>query len=883
MYPDDNCSDCPDCPEVITPLPLPDLSGLCGDTYDLSCVIYTGPAIPCMGITANMFITDILDLFVEASTKCDCCKEPPQDCVLGPWSDWGACLCVDVLGTVTCTQTRTRPVVTAPANGGVLCGPLSETRDCTPDDVCFTFGGYLCETYEAVQVTKSVSGIYNNKPYYSFTQCGVIFNIWWETSDNKWHCNTDMGGVKIPAITDQTLDNGNLYYPISNNTTQLWINQNTGLTLFLISTTLTTCPPVEICFSLTIEGSTHPFTLYFNTGPSATNTNSGNYPFYNFNVVVEANNYNINIAYDFDIPRWVATSVELGTIGYLNTNAFLPIGTWVPNPTNIGNYMVNSVLSDTCVVPEDVDCVVTWGPWEDCGPGGTQNSYGVITTPPSGNGAPCPSLIQTQDCAFPFCNPPSNVVITISGADLIISFTAASGASTYDVVYSTNGGISYTTINTPTSPVSFPYTCGLTYTGYVVTHCTNGVTSNQVPFNITVPDCPAGPLCADLLEPFVTGVQTGGGVYTFKINNDGFYNALFPNTVWSTNGLVWAEKLTSTGFFIGGRFTQLPTGVNRKGLAKLTCAGQTDPNFIVTSGFLEYTNSQTNRGTVFAIDVDTALGRVYVGGNFSSWNGVPCNNIVCLDLFGGVVSGFNIGTGCQNGGLSTPYPSAAVNTLKVQADGKVLIGGQFTTYNGTTVVGLARINTNGTLDTGLVQGTGLSFLPNAVTVRDIQVDSSNRIYVAGDFASYNGNISTCLVRLLANGNYDSSFSITNKFTFPASKIIERTLIIGTKVYVAGYFTGYNGTAVKYLVRLNIADATLDNTFLLNNSVAPGTAILDIKEAYNGNILIAGDLQGYRGATNKFYHVLNPVDGEVLAIPYPVFPAGVLQLNHIGIV
>ena len=54
MYPNNNCNDCPECPGAITPLPLPDLSGLCGDEYNAACVIYTGENINCLGITSGM-------------------------------------------------------------------------------------------------------------------------------------------------------------------------------------------------------------------------------------------------------------------------------------------------------------------------------------------------------------------------------------------------------------------------------------------------------------------------------------------------------------------------------------------------------------------------------------------------------------------------------------------------------------------------------------------------------------------------------------------------------------------------------------------------------------------------------------------------------------
>jgi len=53
------------------------------------------------------------------------CQEPlpPVDCLVSEWSDWGPC--------INGAQTRTRTILTSPANGGTSCPVLSEVRSCT--------------------------------------------------------------------------------------------------------------------------------------------------------------------------------------------------------------------------------------------------------------------------------------------------------------------------------------------------------------------------------------------------------------------------------------------------------------------------------------------------------------------------------------------------------------------------------------------------------------------------------------------------------------------------------------------------------------------------------------------------------------------------------
>ena len=51
-------------------------------------------------------------------------------------------------------------------------------------------------------------------------------------------------------------------------------------------------------------------------------------------------------------------------------------------------------------------------------------------------------------------------------------------------------------------------------------------------------------------------------------------------------------------------------------------------------------------------------------------------------------------------------PNGQINSTAVQADGKIIIGGQFTTYNGTGRNRIARLNADGSLDSGFDPGTG---------------------------------------------------------------------------------------------------------------------------------------------------------------------------------
>jgi len=83
-------------------------------------------------------------------------------------------------------------------------------------------------------------------------------------------------------------------------------------------------------------------------------------------------------------------------------------------------------------------------------------------------------------------------------------------------------------------------------------------------------------------------------------------------------------------------------------------------------------------------------------GSFSSVNGVTRSRVARLNADGSLDTGFDPGSGA----------SSTVNAVAVQADGKVLIGGSFSSVNGVTRSRVARLNTDGSLDTGFNPGSG---------------------------------------------------------------------------------------------------------------------------------------------------------------------------------
>ncbi|MCC3158975.1 T9SS type A sorting domain-containing protein [Hymenobacter sp. 15J16-1T3B] len=151
-----------------------------------------------------------------------------------------------------------------------------------------------------------------------------------------------------------------------------------------------------------------------------------------------------------------------------------------------------------------------------------------------------------------------------------------------------------------------------------------------------------------------------------------------------------------------------------------------------------------------------------------------------------------------SGSNSSTYRTYA---LALQPDGKILLGGAFGAVGGTPRANLARLNADGTIDTG--------FTPAALTgtVFSLAVQPNNRLLVGGAFTSTAG-LPANLARLNADGTADASFAAT---TVPNSSV--RSLLVQTDgaVVIGGFFNALSGQSAHALARItapNVLHAAL---------------------------------------------------------------------------
>lgn len=277
-----------------------------------------------------------------------------------------------------------------------------------------------------------------------------------------------------------------------------------------------------------------------------------------------------------------------------------------------------------------------------------------------------------------------------------------------------------------------------------------------------------------------------------------------------------------------GRISNNLVQKNSKLLANINFNDSPDPSktsYITrlnVDGTIDNTfNPGTGANNSVAEVVTQPDGKLIIAGYFTSFNGKNSKSIVRLLANGTVDHSFNPGTGPDNG----------IDALALQPDGKILIGGAFNTYNGISVKRVARLNADGTLDKTFKLDKEIDGL-----VFTMLLQPNGKILVGGYFNSFNGKVRFGgITRLNVDGSFDKSFNPGEGALF--SSVYAITLQPDGKILMGGDFRFFNGIIRDHIARLN-ADGSVDDSFDSNRGV--NEKINTIVLQADGKILIGGD-------------------------------------------
>jgi uncharacterized delta-60 repeat protein len=248
--------------------------------------------------------------------------------------------------------------------------------------------------------------------------------------------------------------------------------------------------------------------------------------------------------------------------------------------------------------------------------------------------------------------------------------------------------------------------------------------------------------------------------------------------------------------------------------------GRIDATFVPAPG----TNDAVN------VVVPQPDGKVIVAGRFTQANNVGRNRIARFNFDGSLDNSFDPGTGAD----------AEITAAVLQPDGRIVVAGRFTNFNGFTHNRVCRLNANGSVDQSFGLGAGIDN-----SVLSLALQSDGRILVGGQFSQVDLTQRFNLARLNTNGSVDSTFNPVNGPNGDVNAIViqpDGAIIIG------GTFIGYNGFARGGIARV-LTNGTLDSSF--DPGVGTGGNVFALALQHNGQIVLGGRFVQYAGINRTF--------------------------------
>lgn len=187
-------------------------------------------------------------------------------------------------------------------------------------------------------------------------------------------------------------------------------------------------------------------------------------------------------------------------------------------------------------------------------------------------------------------------------------------------------------------------------------------------------------------------------------------------------------------------------------------------------------------------------GYIYFTGSYDLVDREPRFGISKLNADGSLNEDFSIGSG---------FDGDILRIVSLSTD-KLLIIGNFTEYNGVATGPMVRVNGDGSIDAGFAKATGIAS-PNQNPISNVIELASGKLLVYGEFASYDDLATNSIVILNADGTVDESFRHENE---DVMSVLNAASQSSGKIVI-----GLNrvNSPSGLITRLN-ADGTTDETF-----------------------------------------------------------------------
>lgn len=348
-----------------------------------------------------------------------------------------------------------------------------------------------------------------------------------------------------------------------------------------------------------------------------------------------------------------------------------------------------------------------------------------------------------------------------------------------------------------------------------------------------------------------------------RLNGDGSIDPSFalpsglfwdgPTLGSSSRSAVSAIALQGDGkIVIAGTFSEIgSTAVST--IARLDAGGSVDTAFNVIQAGLPV--SRFAFGTAINAIVVQGDGKLLVAGGMYDYPDDARIAVARLDADGRRDASFSTDFGANSFGSNT-----AAFGLALQGDGKVVVAGRVQRTTAPVRHSIARLNTDGTLDASFDTGSGMAGHRRQNGVNAVALQPGGKVVVAGNFDTFDGATAEGLLQLDQNGSRDPTFASNgtgqNARVYALARQPDGKLLVG--FYPDGPVMKLNGDARGGVGRLN-ADGTTDTTF--RSPFSLDAAVDSLLLQPDGKILMNGTFR-LIGASSEISSPRLDADGTV---------------------
>ncbi len=222
------------------------------------------------------------------------------------------------------------------------------------------------------------------------------------------------------------------------------------------------------------------------------------------------------------------------------------------------------------------------------------------------------------------------------------------------------------------------------------------------------------------------------------------------------------------------------------------------------------------------------------------------------------------------------YADNTINKIVVQSDGKIILAGEFQTFNNAIAHQIVRLNPDLTVDPTFNAGSGF---PNC-NITDMLVTADDKIVISGDFLSYDGHACGLIVRLNADGSFDPTFNTAALGLFYPPKNL--TLQPDGKILFSGSYLQTPAYLEDMIVRMN-TNGSRDSSFSINLGISQTSDIKDMALQSDGKLIIAGLFYGPLGV-DSMYNIMRLKTNGAKDNPFIAavgYAAGAIGTNYIS--